>query len=41
MDVEEFGSAPVEADALALIELGFSVFIGNTLLRARLGESSR
>lgn len=34
MDVEEFGSASVEADTLALVEVALAVVVGHALLGA-------
>lgn len=39
VNVEELGGAPVEADALALVELALAVVIGHALLGAGLGEA--
>ena len=40
MDIEEFGSTPIEADALALVEFGFAVIVGNALLLAGFCEAN-
>jgi len=39
VDVEEFGRAAVEADALALVELALPVVVGHALLGAGAGQS--
>lgn len=41
MDVEELGGAPVETDALALVELAFAVFGGDALVLAGSAETMR
>lgn len=39
MDVEELGSAPVEADGLALVDIALEVVVGDALLCAGLVET--
>lgn len=41
VDFEEFGNAAVEADGLALVEVGFAVGWGDALLGASLDEPVR
>lgn len=36
MDVEELGRAPIETDALALVDLALAVVVGDALLLAGL-----
>lgn len=40
VDVEELGSAAVEADALALVQIALAVVVGHALLGAGLGETA-
>lgn len=41
MDVEELGRAAVEAHALALVELGLAVVVGDTLFGACACEATK